>query len=173
MLSADTRQMCSSETKQRSTIAKGLCPFAILSSCLVSAADTCLVSAADICLVSKEDRSCFKRRHNSCPNLLLRQDRYFLLRQDRCLLLRKGRCLLLRQDICSSLREGVWSQIIQKCSKWVKNGPQDLRINPRARHGHVLASVTSPTAKKADKISAKLPINRPQRPLLIWLRALG
>ena len=39
------------------------------------------------------------------------------------------------------------AQIHKNALKWVENGRQDLRIDPRACHGHFQASGTGPAAR--------------------------
>ena len=70
---------------------------------------------------------------------------------------------------CSSLRKSVRPQIIKNGSKWVQNGRQDLRIGPRACHGHFLASGTGPAAKNPPKYRPNSRSTAPRRPLLVLI----
>ena len=52
---------------------------------------------------------------------------------------------------CSSRRWAVWPQIGENGPKWVQNGRQVLRIDPRACHDHFVAFGTGPATQNPQK----------------------
>ena len=103
----------------------------------------------------------------------MRQDRCLLLGQDRCLLLQEQTSVLSQLTVLKSQKSQLWQchnvQVSEvstvqvadrrsgpkstKTPKWVQNGRQVLRIDPRACHGHFLASGTGPAAQNPPKWS--------------------
>ena len=77
---------------------------------------------------------------------------------DICLVSAEDLCLVLTADIC--LVATADSRFGPKSSKnepkWVQNGPQDLRIDPRECRDHFQASGTGPAATKSGKRSKSL-----------------
>ena len=128
------------------------------------------------CLNSRH-LSCLSSRHQSCINsrhvlycknkeCLLLQDQPSVLSQHTMLMSQKSQLWqchsvqvsevsIVAMSQCSSLRKPVRPQIIKNAPKWFQNGRQDLRIDPRACHGHLQDSGNSPAAKKHQKMDLR------------------